>query len=233
MATRDTGQPAMGITRRGFLKASAAATAVAGCGLDFAFDPAKAAAYEGSGDYTVTTTTCPYCSASCGQRVVVDNSTQEVVDIYGDFESPINSGGLCAKGAGSLQLVNNRRRLAAFAAPHPVANMDGTMDNIFASTTDATTYPTGVAWKRVGNQNWTRMDLQTALDEVVSGDAATTNKHLGLKAYRGSDAAGWAAGNSKSVAFFGSSHMNNEPNNLYRKIIANFGTSNVEHQARI
>ena len=39
--------------------------------------------------------------------------------------------------------------------------------------------------------------------------------------------------NSKGVAFFGSSHMNNEPNYLYRKIIANFGTSNVEHQARI
>jgi hypothetical protein len=39
--------------------------------------------------------------------------------------------------------------------------------------------------------------------------------------------------NSKSVAFFGSSHMNNESNYIYRKIIANFGTSNVEHQARI
>jgi len=39
--------------------------------------------------------------------------------------------------------------------------------------------------------------------------------------------------NSKGVAFFGSSHMNNESNYMYRKIIANFGTSNTEHQARI
>ncbi len=39
--------------------------------------------------------------------------------------------------------------------------------------------------------------------------------------------------NSKGVAFLGSSHMNNEPNYLYRKLIANFGTSNTEHQARI
>jgi anaerobic selenocysteine-containing dehydrogenase len=39
--------------------------------------------------------------------------------------------------------------------------------------------------------------------------------------------------NSKGVAFFGSSHLNNDANYLYRKIIANFGTSNVEHQARI
>jgi predicted molibdopterin-dependent oxidoreductase YjgC len=46
-------------------------------------------------------------------------------------------------------------------------------------------------------------------------------------------ATGTTAYNSKGVAFFGSSHMNNESNYLYRKIIANFGTSNVEHQARI
>ena len=39
--------------------------------------------------------------------------------------------------------------------------------------------------------------------------------------------------NSKAVAFFGSSHMNNESNYIYRKLVANFGTSNVEHQARI
>jgi hypothetical protein len=39
--------------------------------------------------------------------------------------------------------------------------------------------------------------------------------------------------NSKNVAFFGSSHMNNEQNYTYRKTIAQFGTSNVEHQARI
>jgi anaerobic selenocysteine-containing dehydrogenase len=35
------------------------------------------------------------------------------------------------------------------------------------------------------------------------------------------------------VQFFGSSHINNEQNYLYRKIVADFGTSQVEHQARI
>lgn len=39
--------------------------------------------------------------------------------------------------------------------------------------------------------------------------------------------------NSKSVAFFGCSHGTNEENYLYRKLIANFGTNNTEHQARI
>lgn len=227
MATRDTGQPASGITRRDFLKASAA-TAVVGCGLEFAYDPTKAAAYEdNTTDYTVTTTTCPYCSASCGQRVVKDNTSGQIVDIYGDFQSPMNSGGLCAKGAGSLQLVTNTRRIGAWAGSHPVPNIDGTMDNVFAA--DGTL--SGIAYKRVqgtdlgnGVSNWKAMDLQTAFDEIA----------VGMKAARDTtplDLTGTC--NSKSVAFFGSSHLNNEPNNLYRKIIANFGTSNVEHQARI
>ena len=39
--------------------------------------------------------------------------------------------------------------------------------------------------------------------------------------------------NSKGVAFLGCSHMNNEPNYVYRRLIAQFGSSNTEHQARI
>lgn len=233
MATRDTGQPgSSGITRRDFLKVGAAATAVAGCGLEFAYDPAKAAAYEGQpGTYSISFTTCPYCSASCGQRVVTSVSTGEVVDIYGDFDSPWNSGGLCAKGAGSLQLVNNARRIGAWTTTelsskfgmsnHPVPNMDGSFDNVFAANGVAND---GVAYKRTGNGNWAAMDLQDAWDEFAAA-MVTARGDLNI------DLSGTC--NSKSVAFFGSSHVNNEPNNLYRKIVANFGTSNVEHQARI
>ncbi len=223
MATRDTGQPSSGISRRDFLKTTAAATAVVGCGLDFAFDAEKASAYEGVAGYTITPTTCPYCSASCGQRVVKDNATGKVVDIYGDFESPFNSGGLCAKGAGSLQLVTNPRRigawnlndpeLAAYGGHHPV-------NDVFLA--DTAGYPNGIAWKRTGNDPWQPMDLQTAMDQAAAA----------LTTARGAVNAGNNY-NSKSIAFFGSSHMNNEPNYLYRKLIADFGTSNVEHQARI
>ncbi|TLM80154.1 MAG: twin-arginine translocation signal domain-containing protein, partial [Actinobacteria bacterium] len=128
MATRDTGMPAItGISRRDFVKVTAAATAVAGCGLDFAYDAEKAAAYEGNTAYQITATTCPYCSASCGQRVVVEKATNKVVDIYGDFESPMNSGGLCAKGAGTLQLVNNARRVGV-GTGHAALGMDADFD---------------------------------------------------------------------------------------------------------
>lgn len=224
MATRDTAQQPGGITRRDFLKAGAAATAVVGCGLEFAYDPERAAAYENSANYTVKTTTCPYCSASCGQRVVVDNATQEVVDIYGDFESPFNSGGLCAKGAGSYQLVTNPRRVGAYEYPMSYSNQalaNHPQKAVFAA--DGT--DNAVAYKRVeGTHDWQAMPLATALAEIAPA----------LKGYRGDFTAGEASGyNSQSIAFFGSSHMNNEENYLYRRLIAQFGTTNIEHQARI
>jgi formate dehydrogenase major subunit len=205
MATKDTGQSFDGMTRRAFLKTAAVAGAAAGCGFDIAYNAEKALAYEDSALYKVTNTTCPYCSASCGQRVVTDVATGKVVDVYGDFESPMNSGGLCAKGAGSAQLVNNPRRIGAW---------DTHYNPVFAKAAS------DVAYMRTGNGAWSQVALDTAMADIAAG----------LVTARGTLS---AANNSKGVAFFGSSHMNNEPNYVYRKLIANFGTSNTEHQARI
>ena len=218
MATRDTGQSFDGMSRRAFLKTAAVAGTAIGCGLDVAFDATKASAYENdTTNYKVTNTTCPYCSASCGQRVVValtGASAGKVVDIYGDFESPMNSGGLCAKGAGSSQLVNNPRRIGAWAGTHPVNNTFA-YDSGFAD---------GIAYRRVGDGAWSKVSLDSAMTEIA-GTLVTSRGAL--------PTSGATAYNSKGVAFLGSSHMNNESNYMYRKLIANFGTSNVEHQARI
>jgi formate dehydrogenase major subunit len=216
MATKDKGQHAAGMSRRAFLTTAAVAGAAVGCGLDIAFDPAKASAYENdTTNYKVTNTTCPYCSASCGQRVVValtGANTGKVVDIYGDFESPMNSGGLCAKGAGAHQLVTNSRRIGAFAGTHPV-------NPAFAY--DAS-YTDGIAYRRVGDGAWAKVTLDAAMAEIATGMSTARGAVTHANGY-----------NSKGVAFLGSSHMNNESNYTYRKLIANFGTSNTEHQARI
>jgi formate dehydrogenase major subunit len=220
MANKDKeGEGFMNVSRRDFLKVSATAAAVGG-GWSLGIDPSVALAYESDPtNYQITCTTCPYCSASCGQRVVkalTGPDAGKVVDIYGDFESPMNSGGLCAKGAGSIQLVNNTRRLAAFDGAHPV-------NPLFAH--DSADDAAGVAYRRVGNGLWEKRTLDAAMTEIAGS----------LFGIRGAlpTAGNNVAYNSKSVAFFGSSHLNNDANYLYRKIIANFGTSNVEHQARI
>jgi formate dehydrogenase major subunit len=205
MATHDKEiEGKFSLSRRDFLKAGAAATVAGAVGVDFAAAPMRADAAEVAATYT---TTCPYCSAQCGQTVAI-NAAGDVIDIYGDMNSPTSRGGLCSKGAGSYQLVTNVRRLGV---PEHTAAVDG-----FDFT--------GTAWKRTGNTAWAPIALDTAMTEIATQ----------LTTIRGTVTPGLtAASNARSVMFFGSSHMNNEPNNLYRKIIANFGTSLTEHQARI
>ena len=193
------------LSRRDFLKAGAAAAVVGATGADMMVTASRAVAADVAHTYT---STCPYCSAQCGQLVDVDASGN-VLDVYGDWNSPTSRGGLCAKGAGAYQLVTNPRRLGV---PEHTAAVDG-----FDFT--------GTAWKRIGDGAWSEIAVDTAWGEVAA-TLATTRGTI-------SQAAIDAGQNKKMVQFFGCSHMNNEQNNLYRKIVANFGTSLVEHQARI
>jgi len=228
MGEKDKGTGRFELSRRDFMKVSAAGATVAGLGMGLTPAPALANVSPTAPDTAFITknTTCPYCSAQCGQKVTVGNVTGKVYDIYGDYESPTSRGGLCAKGAGAYQLATNLRRVGVAGDPtdpnfagKAYPDADRSMFAYNASYTD------GIAYKRVANGTWTPMTLNAAFGEIgpalvtarggvpTPGDQATSNK--------------------KGVQFFGSSHINNEANYLYRKTIANFGTSLVEHQARI
>jgi formate dehydrogenase major subunit len=67
---------------------------------------------------TVTTSICPYCAVGCAQLVYVKDG--KLVDVEGRYESPINGGTLCPKGAATLQLVVNPHRLTTvkYRAPY-------------------------------------------------------------------------------------------------------------------
>jgi len=202
--------PEKGISRRDFLKTGAFAAAAAAAGVDMAVHPSTAAAAAVAETYH---TTCPYCSASCGQLVDVD-SAGNVLDVYGDFKSPLNAGGLCSKGAGGYQLVTNPRRLGAFPGPHP--------ENPRFAYDPAPAFADGIAYKRIGNADLDKIPLSVAMGEIAQKMVAARGVVNPANGH-----------NSKSVAFFGSSHLNNEQNYSYRRLIAQFGTSNVEHQARL
>ncbi len=225
MGKKDKGQGGFQLSRRDFLKVAGAGAAATTAGLEFGMTPAPAMANYPTGS-VVTTTTCPYCSASCGQKVVVYND--KVIDIYGDQESPWNNGGLCAKGAGAFQLVTNPRRIGAWALGAPeLAGSNGhhPVNDVFLA--DTTTYPNGVAYRSYGtasgvNTAWQRVALDTALGDIADKLIAARGTVNAANGY-----------NTKGVAFLGSSHVNTEGNYIYRKLIANFGTTNVEHQARI
>ena len=70
---------------------------------------------EGAGK---TVSVCPYCAVGCSQLVY--HRDNQVIDIEGNPDSPINAGTLCPKGAATYQLHVNDDRLkqVLYRAPY-------------------------------------------------------------------------------------------------------------------
>ena len=85
-------------------------------------------------DAEVFKSVCPYCAVGCGQRVYVKDG--KVIDIEGDYDSPISGGCLCPKGSASYQLDINKRRVTTVKYRAPYAKdwedkpLDWVMDRI-------------------------------------------------------------------------------------------------------
>ena len=67
---------------------------------------------------TVTNSICPYCAVGCAQLVYVKDG--KILDIEGSYDSPVNGGTLCPKGAATYQLAVNPNRLTRvkYRAPY-------------------------------------------------------------------------------------------------------------------
>lgn len=61
---------------------------------------------------------CPYCAVGCSQLVYTKGD--RIVDIEGNYDSPINGGTLCPKGAATFGLVHSPTRLQTvkYRAPY-------------------------------------------------------------------------------------------------------------------
>lgn len=225
MAKKDkTSQNQSGLTRRDFLKVAGVAGATGGLAsaIDWvAVGPNPALAATVTNNYDIVTT-CPYCSVGCNMRVGINHNANpeipdKVVDIIGDPDCPINKGALCSKGAAAIQLANNNRRVGYPGVRNAVPAL--------AASDPETGNPGPLV--RTGNGPWTAVSWDDAMAQIagamVSARQATSGWITGGK----------VTGSAKGVAFLGCSHATNEENWLYRKMIADFGTNNVEHQARI
>lgn len=67
---------------------------------------------------TVDVSVCPYCAVGCSQLVYTKD--KRVIDIEGNYESPINGGTLCPKGAATFGLMNSPLRVTKvkYRAPY-------------------------------------------------------------------------------------------------------------------
>jgi formate dehydrogenase major subunit len=102
------------LTRRSFLKVSAAGAFVTPFGFDLTPAVAQAKKFK-IARTTETRSICPYCSVSCGVIVHTrgdgKNTQRQIVHVEGDPDHPVNQGTLCPKGATLKHYVANDRRL--------------------------------------------------------------------------------------------------------------------------
>jgi formate dehydrogenase major subunit len=115
----------MDLSRRSFLKVSAAGAFVTPFGFDLA--PAWAEARKFKIARTIETRSiCPYCSVSCGVIVHArgdgKNTRREIVHVEGDPDHPVNRGTLCPKGATLKHYIQNDRRLSTVQYRAPGAD---------------------------------------------------------------------------------------------------------------
>jgi formate dehydrogenase major subunit len=61
---------------------------------------------------------CPYCAVGCSQLIYTRDG--RIVNIEGNYESPINGGTLCPKGAATFGLLNSPTRITTvkYRAPY-------------------------------------------------------------------------------------------------------------------
>src|SRR5947207_8862087 len=101
-----------GVTRRAFMRASAAGGFSLGGLLGLGMDLRAAQAHVRSlkiADAKEVPSVCPYCAVGCGQLVSVREG--KIINIEGNPESPISRGTLCPKGAATYQLAVNPLRI--------------------------------------------------------------------------------------------------------------------------
>jgi formate dehydrogenase major subunit len=148
---------------------------------------------------------CPYCAVGCGQLVTVRN--EQIVNIEGNPESPINRGTLCPKGAATFQLAvnDNRVKQVWYRAPgatdwDKTKTLDWAMNRIAEltkQTRDATFQET-----------WTSKDT----------DGKPISKRVN---------------HTLAIGSLGGATMDNEWNYIQCKLMRALGVVSVENQARI
>jgi formate dehydrogenase major subunit len=99
---------------------------------------------------SVHVSVCPYCAVGCSQLVYTKDG--RIIDIEGNYESPINGGTLCPKGAATFGLLHNPQRVTTVKYRAPYSDrweerpLDWAMEQIaqrVKATRDATYQETG------------------------------------------------------------------------------------------
>ena len=193
------------LSRRNFLKLSAGGFAVGGLMsvMDVAPVHARARRLKIAGAKEVPSV-CPYCAVGCGTLISVKND--QVINIEGNPDSPINRGTLCPKGAASFQLaVNPLRSTKAF-------------------------------YRKPGGSEWEAIELEQAMtmiaERVKKTRDATFKEFATAKDAEGNDVQK-RVNHTLGIFSLGGATMDNEWNYVHLKLMRGLGVAPIENQARI
>jgi formate dehydrogenase major subunit len=198
----------MAVTRRQFMKVSAAGLAASSVGA-LGFLEAGDVLAAGVRPFrlekaTETRNACHYCAVACGVLIysMADgtgkDAKQKVVHIEGDSDHPVNRGTLCSRGAASLGYVHSPNRLK---------------------------YP---MHRKAGSDKFERVSWDFAMDRIAKLMKEDRDKNFIAKNRDGVTVNRWL-----STGFFGGSSLSNEAGYLTYKAIRSTGILALEDQARI
>jgi formate dehydrogenase major subunit len=191
------------LTRRAFLKLSAAGTGAAGLtALGFetveAVQVAQNFRIAGARE---SRSVCPYCAVGCALVAYTqDNSdgTRKLLQIEGNPDSPVNEGRLCPKGATAMQLAISARRVES-----PMYRAPGS-DH----------------WQKI---SWDDL-LNTLAQRIKDGRDAT---------FVAQDGSGNTVNRTEGIAFAGGAAFSSEEGYFATKLMRGLGVVHLEQQARV
>ena len=197
----------MELSRRGFVKLSAAALAASSIGA-LGFGGAGEALAASVRPFKLSATsetrnTCTYCSVACGILIYslgdrAKNALSDIIHIEGDPDHPVNRGTLCPKGAGLLDIVHAPGRLK-----FPMYRAPGT--NAFKQ----------VSW-------------DFALDRIATLMKEDRDQHFMAKNPKGVTVNRWT-----STGMLAASASSSETSFLTWKVARSFGMLVFDNQARV
>jgi formate dehydrogenase major subunit len=198
------------LTRRDFLKLSAGAISgtlvseLVNLGIDLEPVGTQARQQQVKQGKEVPSV-CPYCAVGCGQIVTVADG--RIVDIQGNYDSPISLGTLCPKGAATYQLAVNPNRWtkAKYRAPF--------------------------------SDHWEDIDLETAMNRIAEKVKQTRDQNfidkVSVEELPEAVVKEKTVNQVLAVASLGGATIDDEWNYLHQKLLRTLGLVSIENQARI
>jgi formate dehydrogenase major subunit len=144
---------------------------------------------------------CPYCAVGCSQLVYVKDG--KIIDIEGNYDSPINGGTLCPKGASTYQLSVNPSR------------------------------PTHVLYRAPYSTEWEIKPLDWAMDRIAHLVKETRDSTFVERQYVEKVGKEVPVMRTEAIGHLGGATLDNEENYLIKKLFNSLGIVAIENQARI